>query len=379
MQSLSLSSLSAAARLARAPASTAPTVGLALLGPGRVGRALLAQLQQRALPDLHLRAIADRRHMWLSSEANDSALGKPKDKLKNKLNRPGLPVKLDDLVEHLLRSDDHAHILIDCSASPQLPDYYPDWLARGLHIVTPNKHGGSGPLSRWQAIRAASKNGGHFRHEATVGAGLPVVQTLRDMMATGDELLQVECMLSGTLAWLCNRHDGRQPFSALVRQAHELGYTEPDPRADLSGLDVARKLVILAREAGGSLSLDQVEVESLVPETLAAGSSDEFMQQLEALDGPMDALLQQARSQGGVLRHVGQLNASGQARVALVVLPQDHPFAHTRLTDNVVQFQTRRYAENPLVVQGPGAGPQVTAAGVFADALRIAESAGVRS
>jgi aspartokinase/homoserine dehydrogenase 1 len=186
-------------------------------------------------------------------------------------------------------------------------------------------------------------------------------------------------MFSGTLAWLCNRHDGRQPFSALVHEAHALGYTEPDPRDDLSGIDVARKLVILAREAGWPLSLEDVTVESLVPSALAALPRDAFMQRLDEMDAPMAAKLARARAEGGVLRHVAHLDRHGRATVSLVVLPSSHSFAHTRLTDNVVQFSTRRYCDNPMLVQGPGAGPEVTAAGVFADLLRIAESLEARA
>ena len=246
-------------------------------------------------------------------------------------------------------------------------------------MVTPNKLAGSGPLARWQAIRAACADGMRFRYEATVCAGLPVVQTLRDLLDTGDALLAVEGMFSGTLAWLCNRHDGSQPFSELVREAHALGYTEPDPRDDLGGLDVARKLVILAREAGWPLTLEQIAVESLVPPALAALTREEFMQRLPELDAPMAARLAAARGAGGVLRHVAQLDQGGNASVRLALLPATHAFAHTRLTDNVVQFTTRRYCDNPLLVQGPGAGPEVTAAGVFADLLRIAESLAVHA
>ena len=279
-----------------------------------------------------------------------------------------------------MRGDDSRHaLLIDCSASDAVAGHYADWLAAGLHVVTPNKLASSGPLPRWQAIRAACADGTRFRYEATVCAGLPVVQTLRDLLDTGDELLAVEGMFSGTLAWLCNRHDGHQPFSALVREAHALGYTEPDPRDDLSGLDVARKLVILAREAGWPLSLEDVDLQSLVPAELAALPLDEFMQRLDALDAPMAAQLAEAHAKGGVLRHVAHLDRHGRASVRLVVLPATHAFAHTRLTDNIVQFTTRRYCDNPLSVQGPGAGPEVTAAGVFTDLLRIAESLEARA
>ncbi len=348
-------------------------LSVGLIGPGRVGSALLEQLraaQPRLLRDnglaLQLRGVVASKRMWL--DCDDAELN----------GRHGgaqtwRPNDLDAFAEHVRSGGRHA-LLIDCSANDAIVSRYPAWLASGLHVVTPNKLAGSGPLDRWQAIQRACAGGSRFRYEATVCAGLPVVQTLRDLLDTGDELLSAEGMFSGTLAWLCNRHDGKQPFSALVREAHALGYTEPDPRDDLSGTDVARKLVILAREAGWSLSMDDVSVESLVPAALAGVPREEFMQRLDELDAPMAAKLAQARACHGVLRHVAHLDHNGHASVRLVVLPSDHAFAHTRLTDNVVQFRTRRYCDNPMLVQGPGAGPEVTAAGVFADLLRIAES-----
>ncbi|MFK2878301.1 homoserine dehydrogenase [Rhodanobacter hydrolyticus] len=350
------------------------TLAVGVIGPGRVGGALLEQLrsaQPRLARDhaleLKLCGVVASKRMWLDcddAELNGRHAGA-------QIWRPN---DLDAFAAHVRGNDDRHALLIDCSASEAVAAHYPHWLAAGLHVVTPNKLAGSGPLERWQAIRAACASGARFRYEATVCAGLPVVQTLRDLLDTGDELLGIEGMFSGTLAWLCNRHDGSQPFSVLLREAHALGYTEPDPREDLSGLDVARKLVILAREAGRPLSLEQVAVESLVPPALATLPVDEFMQRLHELDAPMAAKLAEAQTCGGVLRHVASLDRHGRASVRLEVLPASHPFAHTRLTDNVVQFRTRRYCDNPLLVQGPGAGPEVTAAGVFADLLRIAES-----
>lgn len=366
--------------LARAlPMSTSRrrTLAVGLIGPGRVGSALLTQLRaaQVRLADggleLKVCGVAASKRMWLDCDDPD---------LNYRCDRAQIwrPTDLAQFAEHVLGHDRHA-MLVDCSANDDVASHYAQWLAMGVHVVTPNKLAGSGPLPRWDAIRAACGQGVRFRYEATVCAGLPVVQTLRDLLDTGDELLAVDGMFSGTLAWLCNRHDGSQPFSALVHEAHALGYTEPDPRDDLSGMDVARKLVILAREAGWALSLDDVDVQSLVPPSLAALSSDEFMQHAHALDAPMAALLARARAEGGVLRHVASLDHHGNAHVRLAVLPASHPFAHTRLTDNVVQFTTRRYRDNPLLVQGPGAGPDVTAAGVFGDLLRIAESLEARA
>ena len=366
--------------LGRIPGATRRrTLAVGLIGPGRVGGALLAQLraaQSRLARDagleLHLRGVAARRRMWLDCDD-------PELNARSHSAQTWRPSDLDAFAAHVRGVDGRPALLVDCSASEEVAARYRDRLAAGLHVVTPNKLAGSGPLARWQAIRAASLGGARFRYEATVCAGLPVVQTLRDLLDTGDELHSVEGLFSGTLAWLCCRYDGRRPFSALLREAHALGYTEPDPREDLSGIDVARKLVILAREAGLPLSLDDVEVENLVPPALAALPLDGFMQRVHELDAAMAARLAMAHTAGGVLRHVASLDHAGRARVRLAVLPSSHAFAHTRLTDNIVQFRTERYRDNPLLVQGPGAGPEVTAAGVFADMLRIAESLAVRA
>ena len=355
------------------------TLAVGVIGPGRVGGALLEQLraaQPRLARDagleLQLCGVVASKRMWLDCDD-------PELNARHHSAQTWRPSDLDEFAAHVRGNDDRHALLVDCSANAAVATHYPRWLASGIHVVTPNKLAGSGELAHWQAIRAACAGGARFRYEATVCAGLPVVQTLRDLLDTGDRMLSIEGMFSGTLAWLYNRHDGQQPFSALLREAHALGYTEPDPREDLSGIDVARKLVILAREAGLPLSLDDVEVESLVPPALAALPLDAFMQRASELDVPMAARLAIAHTAGGVLRHVASLDHTGRARVRLVVLPATHAFAHTRLTDNVVQFRTERYRDNPLLVQGPGAGPEVTAAGVFADMLRIAESLAVQA
>ena len=352
------------------------TLSIGLAGHGKVGAALLRQIEaarprllREAQLDLRPRAVATSRTMWLGEADGvahwDSGTNPPCD-----LSRFAEHVH----VEHL----PHA-LIVDCSASDAVADRYAGWLAAGIHVVTPNKHAGAGPLARWQAIRAAvATSNARFRYEATVGAGLPVISTLRDLIDTGDEMIAIEGILSGTLAWLFNRYDGSQPFSALVRQAHALGYTEPDPRDDLSGTDVARKLVILAREAGGVLVLEDVEVESLVPSALRAVDAASFLDRLVELDAPIAESYARARKNDSVLRYVARVDREGRAHVGLVELPATHAFAHLKLTDNIVQFTTHRYRDNPLVVQGPGAGPEVTAAGVFADVLRVAAALGAR-
>jgi len=344
---------------------SAQTISVGVIGPGNVGATFLKQvaatrerLMKTSNVDLRVRAVAGSKKMALGESLT---LDSPKDH----------ETDLDAFTAHVLAEHLPHAVIVDCSSSDAVAERYAGWLAKGIHVITPNKSAGSGSLKRYEAIKS---QGARFRYESTVGAGLPVITTLRDLIDTGDEVLAVEGIFSGTLAYLFNKFDGSVPFSELVKQAKQLGYTEPDPRDDLSGLDVARKLVILARENGSKISLDQIALESLVPEALRNVSVDEFMSQLGELDAPMKAKLQA----GKVLRYVAKLDAKGAASVGLAALPMDHSFAHIRLTDNVVQFTTKRYAQNPLVVQGPGAGPEVTAAGVFADLLRVASALGAK-
>jgi len=355
------------------------TFAVGVIGPGNVGATLIEQLRAaqpqllgKANLDLRLRAIASSKRMLL----DERSIGAD---WRARFEASPQPADLDRFTQHLLSAHMPHAVIVDCSASPLVADRYAEWLAAGIHVVTPNKQAGAGPLPRYHAIReAASASGARFRYEATVGAGLPVISTLRDLLDTGDAVVSVEGIFSGTLAWLFNKYDGSVPFSQLVTEARGLGYTEPDPRDDLSGTDVARKLVILAREAGRELALEDVQVESLVPASLRQASVDDFMARLGEVDAGFDAQLAKARAAGNVLRYVAKLDAEGRASVGLVELPAAHAFGNLRLTDNIVQFTTRRYCDNPLIVQGPGAGPEVTAAGVFADVLRVAAGQGAK-
>lgn len=356
---------------------SAQTLSVGLIGPGQVGKALLDQLDkartrlaQNTRLELKVRAISGRGRLWTS----DDHLGVAA------LQQEAASGDLDAFASHV-QSDFLPHALIvDCSASDAVAARYPEWIARGIHVVTPNKHAGSGDPERYRQIFAAcAEHGARFRYEATVGAGLPVIGTLRDLLDTGDEVTSIEGIFSGTLGFLFHRFDGSEDFSALVGQARAAGYTEPDPRDDLRGTDVARKLTILARELGWMLDLGAVDVESLVPAALEAADVEAFLSGLSAFDAPMRERVQRAHARDHVLRYVARLDVLGKrASVGLTELPRSHPFAHTRATDNIVQFTTRRYSVNPMIVQGPGAGPEVTAAGVFADILRIAAGLGAR-
>jgi aspartokinase/homoserine dehydrogenase 1 len=356
------------------------TISVGLIGPGTVGRVLLDQLASQsarlnsgARLDFRIRGIMTSKQMLLSES------GVALDNWKQQFEKDATEADFDRFMKHV-RVDYLPHtVIIDCTASADVAKRYPEWLAAGIHIITPNKKANSADLPFYRRLHEARRAGSaHYLYEATVGAGLPVVQTLRDLRETGDEITSVEGIFSGTLAYLFNTYDGKRSFSDIVRDARQRGYTEPDPRDDLSGLDVARKLIILGREMGLELEMADVKVESLVPAGLQTGSIDDFMSKLPKFDSAMNDRLQTARSKGKVLRYVGRLTADGTATVGVVELDAKHAFANIALTDNVVRFATQRYCDNPLIVQGPGAGPEVTAGGVFADLLRLAAYLGAR-
>jgi aspartokinase/homoserine dehydrogenase 1 len=356
------------------------TLSIGVIGPGTVGSVLLDQLagQRERLArefkiDLRVRGILRSQQMYLSDQ------GVALEDWRTQLVERSQPIDLARFTAHV-HVDYLPHtVLIDCSADAAIARQYRDWLAAGIHIVTPNKKANSSDLSYYESLKAARReSGAHYLYETTVGAGLPVIQTLRDLRETGDDITRIEGIFSGTLAYLFNVYDGSTPFSAIVREAKQRGYTEPDPRDDLSGTDVARKLIILGREMGLKLEMSDVEIASLVPSDLAAGSSEEFLAGLSRYDQPMKQRYEEARARGRVLRYVGAVAADGRATVGLTELDVRHPFANIALTDNVVRFATARYCDNPLIVQGPGAGPAVTAGGVFADLLRLATYLGAR-
>jgi len=353
------------------------TISIGLIGPGAVGRVLLEQLaaeRERLLRDfkldLRVRGIMTSRKMLLSEQGID--INGTGTNWKAALDASGQPADIARFVEHL-HVDHLPHtVILDCTADEGVARHYADWLKSGIHVVTPNKKANSGPLDYYESLKSARKVGSSsYLYEATVGAGLPVISTLRDLRETGDKISSVEGIFSGTLAYLFNVYDGKKPFSEIVKDAKAKGYTEPDPRDDLSGTDFVRKVIILGREMGLKLEMKDVKVESLIPPGLEKGSIDEFLAKLPQFDDEMQKRYAQAQQRGKVLRYMGRLTADGKATVGVSELDRTHAFANIALTDNVVRYATARYNTNPLIVQGPGAGPEVTAAGVFADLLRV--------
>jgi aspartokinase/homoserine dehydrogenase 1 len=263
-------------------------------------------------------------------------------------------------------------VFVDCTSSDSVIRYYQEILQSAISIVTPNKLANSGSYDNYlQLKQTALQAGVQFLYETNVGAGLPVIRVLQDLKDSGDKVNSVEGVLSGTLSFIFNSFSGDRKFSEVVKEAQQKGFTEPDPRDDLNGKDVARKILILAREIGLPLEPEEVSVENILPEScLQADSVEAFYRQLEEADAELEDRKRKAVSEGRRLRFIARLS-EGKASVNLQAVDDGHPFYALSGSDNVISFTTARYRERPLVVKGPGAGAEVTAAGVFADIISI--------
>ena len=353
---------------------SAKTLSIGVIGCGTIGGTFLDQMEQQTQRlrkdfnlDLRVRGIARSNHMLLADRRIDIS------DWREDLSASETISDLDAFESHV-HADHLPHaVIIDCTADQAIADRYAGWLQRGIHIVTPNKKAFSGDQSDYAALANSAKQGNaHYLYETTVCAALPIIRTIRDLVDTGDRIRSLQGILSGTLAYLFNVYDGSVPFSEILIQAKDSGYTEPDPRDDLSGMDVARKLTILARELGQSIEIGDFPVQNLIAEDLRGLEVDKFLRELPKYDDEMLALYKEAKDEGKTLRYVARLTEQGEAAVGLEKVSVDAPFSNISSTDNIVQFITDRYATNPLVIQGPGAGPEVTAGGVFGDLLKLA-------
>lgn len=290
-------------------------------------------------------------------------------------------LSLQQIAEHLGRASEYV-VLVDNTSNQDVADAYPLFLKKNISIITPNKKGFSSSYTLWKNIFSAAANGGgqggYIFHESTVGAGLPVICTLKELVDTGDEVHKIEGVFSGTMSFLFNSFmpvgGGGGAFSAEVKKAKELGYTEPDPRDDLNGLDVARKLTILARLVGLEVeSPTSFPVQSLIPKELeSAKSGDEFLEKLPQFDGQMEKLKKEAAAEGKVVRFVGSIDVGKKdVKVGLEKFDASHPIAALKGSDNIISFHTKRYGNNPLIIQGAGAGGEVTAMGVTGDLIKV--------
>jgi len=370
-------------------------VAVGVIGTGLVGAEFLSQLEscQDSLLEQGLdvtvasisktKPNADgERKPWMLC---DSEEGCTLDSVSDAMEDPdaGQEGNFEVMADFLKESSPHA-IIVDATASEAVSDFYPVWLRKGVNVVTPNKKAGSGDLARWKECTAAMEaTGAQWGDETTVGAGLPILNTLRtDLLGTGDKVKTIEGIFSGTLSYLFNVYEPGMKFSDVITDAKEKGFTEPDPRDDLSGTDVARKVTILARACGVEVDLKDVPIASLVPAALEDWSpaegevlADAFIGQMRAYDEEKASLIQEADAAGNVLRFVGVVDVEKKSvAVELRQYPKTHPFAGTQYADNICAFSTERYSPQPLVVQGPGAGAAVTAAGIFADVIRVARS-----
>lgn len=349
------------------------TLNVFLVGTGLIGGTLLRQLNAhretlRKEKSLEIRVIAlARRSQMLFNERGINL-----DCWQETLRQQGETTNLKKFVAKMKELNLPNSIFIDCTASDEVIEHYAEILSSSISIVTPNKRANSGPFESYRMLKLlAIKNDVKFLYETNVGAGLPVINTLQDLLNSGDKILKIEAVLSGSLSYIFNNFTGSRRFSEVVREAKEKGYTEPDPRDDLSGMDVARKALILAREIGWPLELHHVEVENFLPQAcLDAPSVEDFFKELERADPIFEARKQHAAQQRKKLCMIACLE-NGHASVRLQEVDESHPFYTLSGSDNIISYTTERYCDRPLVVKGPGAGAEVTAAGVFANIVWI--------
>ena len=354
--------------------SNVKTLHIFLVGTGLIGRTLLAQILKQEdyllkehMMQFKLVGLANSRKMYFNRE------GIGLDVWKEYIDHSKEASSIQQFVETMLQMNLSNSIFLDCTANQAIVDVYDRVLNNNISITTPNKLANSGPLETYNKLyRLSRKKNVKYLYETNVGAGLPVITTLNDLKVSGDWILKIEGVLSGTLSYIFNTYDGSVKFSQVVKEAREKGYTEPDPREDLNGMDVVRKILILSREVGYEMEIDEIENEPLLPESCFSVSSvDDFFLELEKYDTHFEKMIKKAKKDGHKLRYIASME-NGVARVGLQTVGIDHPLYSLDGSDNMLSFTTTRYKERPLIIKGPGAGAEVTAAGVFADLINIA-------
>lgn len=349
------------------------TVNLYVAGVGLIGGTLLEMIREQLQVfydeyniDFSLRGVANSRRMLVNKDG--ISLSGWNETLEEQGEETDLKKFLEAIKEHNLPNS----IFVDCTASDEVSEIYPELLSDSVSVVTPNKKANSGALSYYNELHAlADKHNAAFKYETNAGAGLPIISTIDELVSTGDHVDKIEGVLSGTLSYIFNQFNGEQKFSDIVKQAREKGYTEPDPREDLNGRDVARKLLILAREAGFQIEPEEIEVQNLVPEEARNGGGvDQFFEKLRSYDDHFEELRLDAEKAGKKLCYIARFE-NGKGVVKLEQISSDHPFYGLAGSDNVMALYTRYYKESPMVIKGPGAGANVTAGGIVADILRV--------
>lgn len=348
-------------------------LNLFICGVGTVGGSLVEQIRQQQKKlmmenglKLHVVGIIDATKAMFSRAGFD--LGNYREELKEK----GTDSSLDTIREEIIGMNIFNSVFVDCTASPDIASLYKDFLQHNISVVAANKIAASSAYENYRELKLiARQRGVKYLFETNVGAGLPIINTINDLIHSGDKILKIEAVLSGTLNYIFNKISADVPFSRTIKMAQEERYSEPDPRIDLSGKDVIRKLVILAREAGYKLEQEEVEKNLFVPNDFFEGSLEDFWKKVPSLDADFEARRKVLESENKHWRFVAKLE-NGKASVGLQEVDRNHPFYGLEGSNNIILLTTERYKEYPMMIQGYGAGAGVTAAGVFADIMSIA-------
>lgn len=342
------------------------------VGTGNIGSTLLRQIEAQSNflrknngIEVKISGIANSRKMVIDEEGIDLT------QWEERING-GETSDMETFIQKIKFLNLSNCIFVDNTASPVTGTYYKELFESNVSVVTCNKIANSSSYKEYKDLKdTARRRGVDFFYETNVGAGLPIIRTLKDLMTSGDRIIRIEAIVSGTISYIFNHFIGDISFYEVVKKAHKLGYTEPDPREDLSGKDFMRKMMILARDAGYKMEENDIKLGAILPEScMNASSIDEFYEELKKSDSYFNELKEKAEMENKVLRYIGKLE-NGKASVSLELVDASHPFYNLTGSDNIISFTTERYKFNPLVIKGPGAGAEVTAAGVFADLINV--------